>query len=197
VLTDRPLLAKLMRSFRDWGKDCWCKPGEDDTCGKRFAGEYDHKYTFSHIGYNLKMSDLHAAIGIAQMGKLSGFVLARQLNHAYLWRELNNLGGMHEYFIFPPQDAGISWFGFCLICKPPIKRNDITKYLEAQGVQTRIIFAGNVLKQTAYADTVLRADFPLPDTGRVHTDAFWVGCWPGLKIEQLNHIVATIEEYVK
>jgi CDP-4-dehydro-6-deoxyglucose reductase, E1 len=193
VLTDSPKLAKLVRSFRDWGKDCWCDCGVDNTCGKRFDGEIDHKYLFSHIGYNLKMSDLHAAVGVAQMDKLEGFVEARQKNHAILQTSLEDV--IDDYFELPWPQYYVSWFGFALICKPPIERNAITRWLEAQGIQTRVVFGGNVLRQPAYRFFNHRVIGDVPNTDIVHDRAFWVGCWPGLTVEQLDYTVAKIAEY--
>lgn len=195
VLTQSPKLAKLLRSFRDWGKDCWCEPGKDDTCGRRFAGEYDHKYTFSHVGYNLKMSDLHAAVGVAQLEKLDKFISLRDINYGYLWANLIANDAKQFFDFIPPQEQIISWFGFTLICKPPVKRNDITRWLEGRGIQTRIVFAGNVLRQPAYQYFNMRVIGDLPNTNRVHDDAFWVGCWPGLTQAQLDYVVENIKEY--
>lgn len=191
VLTDSPKLAKLLRSFRDWGRDCWCEPGHDNTCGKRFDGELDHKYTFSHIGYNLKMSDLHAAIGAAQMDKLSGFVDARRANHRALLDRMSSIDG----FIPPNSRNDVSWFGFALICTPPIDRNAITRWLEGRGIQTRIIFAGNILRQPAYKFFNHRVVGGLTNTDIIHDRAFFVGCWPGLTSEQINYVADSIAEY--
>lgn len=197
ALLTNPALGKLARSFRDWGKSCWCLPGHDDTCGRRFAGEIDHKYQFNHIGYNLKMSDLHAAIGVAQMERLPEFIQKRQLNHRYLWRRLNAIPNIWDYFGRPP-DADVSWFGFCLICTPATDRNAVTKYLEARNIQTRIVFGGNLLRQPAYRQMVARQDFwPYVNSDVVHYQAFWVGCWPGLTIEHLDYIVECVSDYVR
>lgn len=192
VLVDSPKLAKVVRSYRDWGRDCWCEPGTDNTCGRRFAGEYDHKYTYSRIGYHLAMTEFQGAIGSVQMDRLFDFVSLRATNHAFL-NMLMTKAGMDEYFILPP-DVFASWFGYALICKSPVSRNAITQWLEAKGVQTRVVFGGNLLRQPAYAGFDAG---PMPNADIVHDSAFWVGCWPGLGPEQLEYTVNSIVEYCK
>jgi CDP-4-dehydro-6-deoxyglucose reductase, E1 len=193
VLTDSPKLAKLLRSFRDWGKDCWCLPGDDNTCGKRFDGEYDHKYTFSHIGYHLAMTDLQAAIGIAQVEKQPGFVDARDRNHAYLQKRM--VDKKQEQFFMLPPDNKASWFGYALICNPNIQRNFLQRWLESQDIQTRLVFGGNLLRQPAFKHMDCRIVGDLTNTDIVHERALWVGCWPGLTYEQLDYIVYSVVEY--
>lgn len=194
VLTDSPLLAKIVRSLRDWGRDCWCEPGHDNTCGRRFDGEYDHKYSYARLGFHLAMTEFQGAIGCVQMDRIDEFVFARASNHAYLAMKLT-AAGMDEYFTLPP-NVHASWFGFCLICKPPIDRNALTRWLEKQGIQTRLVFGGNLTRQQAFKRYSLRSvTYPNADT--VHERAFWVGCWPGLDKAQLDHVVNSVVEYTR
>lgn len=195
LLTRSPALAKIARSLRDWGKDCWCSPGEDNTCGKRFAGEYDHKYTFARLGYNLKMTEFQGALGSAQMDQLPEFIRRRSANHAYL-NACMAKAGMDEFFILPPA-LEASWFGYCLICKPPIARNDLVAWLELRGVQTRMVFGGNLLRQPALRGAQYRVHGGLDNTNLVHDNAFWIGCWPGLCGDQMDYAVNSIVEYCR
>lgn len=192
VLTDNPQTARILRSLRDWGKDCWCKPGQDDTCHRRFAGEYDHKYTFSRLGYHLAMTDLQAAIGIGQMDKLSSFVSDRSINHQWLHAQFVEKG-LEKYYMLPP-DEYASWFGFVVICKG-FSRQQLVTFLEDNQIQTRLVFGGNLLYQPAFRDVKYRCAESLPNTDRVHHDAVWVGCWPGLEAKQLEYIVARFDEF--
>ncbi len=194
VLVDNPRLAKIIRSLRDWGRDCWCEPGQDNTCGTRFEGEYDHKCTYSRVGYHLAMTEMQAAIGVAQMDKLPGFVEARKNNHAYLHAQMS-AAGMDKFFLLPP-DVEASWFGFALICNH-VTRNLITQFLEDKGIQTRVVFGGNLIRQPAYKGMLnpMWYTAELPNTDLVHNNGFWVGCWPGLKQAQLDYIVNSIVEY--
>jgi CDP-6-deoxy-D-xylo-4-hexulose-3-dehydrase len=190
VLVDNPALAKVVRSLREWGRDCWCEPGHDNTCGKRFDGDYDHKYTYSRIGYHLGITEFEGALGNAQMDRLEEFIFFRSSNHNYLWSQMKEKG-LDRFFIFPPDDLA-SWFGFALICKLPILRNSITQWLEGEGIQTRLVFGGNLTRQPAfrqYAGT-------FPNADKVHFSAFWVGCWPGLDKAQLDFIVESISDFV-
>lgn len=191
LLTDSPKLAKIVRSYRDWGRDCWCKPGFDNTCGTRFKGEYDHKYTYTRIGYNLKMTEFQAAIGSAQMEKLPGFIKLRGSNHEYLF---NNLKGL-PFTMFHDNSKTVSWFGFSLLCESGIDRLKITNWLDQQGVRNRPMFAGNILRQPAYKNIEHRRISNLINTDIVHQTGFWIGCWPGLTKEQLDYSVAKIKEY--
>ena len=195
VLTHSPALGKIVRSLRDWGRDCDCATGQDNKCGRRFAGDYDHKYTYSRIGYHLAMTDFQGALGAAQMDRLGEFVHNRWLNHKYLHASMV-VACLTDYFILPPDELA-SWFGFCLICKPPIKRNEITRYLESEGVQTRLVFGGNLTRQPAYRYFNHHVVGELTNTDNVHDNAFWVGCWPGLTIEQLDYTIETIKGYVE
>ena len=196
VTTDDPQLYKTLRSLRDWGRDCWCLPGHDNTCGKRFDGEYDHKYTYSRIGYNLKATEMQAAIGIEQLKKLPGFTQNRIRNFNYLWDNL--IYKFEKYFIFPKstlQDT--PWFGFPLTIKDGMyfTRKDIMQYLNSHGVGCRTIFAGNITKQPAYKDVKFIIDEPLTNTDKIHKDSFWVGSWHGLSLDQLDYTVNVFEDF--
>lgn len=195
VLTRSPKLGKIARSLRDWGKDCWCHPGEDNTCGRRFADMRDHKYTFSRLGYNLKMTDFGGALGSAQMDKLPGFVDARAYNHARLNQLMMDFS-LDEYFILPPLHYA-SWFYYCLICRPGIDRNAIVAHLEQNGIQTRRVMAGNILRQPGYAEIDHNVIGTLSNTNIVDTSAFCVGCWPGLSEDQLQWIVFSVYNHIK
>jgi CDP-4-dehydro-6-deoxyglucose reductase, E1 len=200
VMTNNPALKKLVESFRDWGRDCWCEPGVDDTCGKRFGWQlgdlpagYDHKYTYSHIGYNLKLSDMQAAVGVAQLEKLEGFIEQRHQNFAYLLEELRPL---EEFLILPEATphSDPSWFGFPITVREsaPISRNDLVRALELQKIGTRLLFGGNLLRQPAYRNITHRKIGDLETADRIMNQTFWVGVYPGLNKAMLNHIVETL-----
>jgi CDP-4-dehydro-6-deoxyglucose reductase, E1 len=202
VLTQNPLLKKLVESFRDWGRDCWCEPGVDNTCGKRYdwqLGElphgYDHKYTYSHIGYNLKLTDMQAAVGVAQLAKLEGFIEKRRENFAYL---LEKLSPLEEFLILPEAtpNSEPSWFGFALTVREdaPFSRNELVQYLDKRKIGTRLLFGGNLLRQPAYKDVVHRVVGDTTQTDRVMNGTFWVGIYPGLTLEHLDYIAASIRE---
>jgi CDP-6-deoxy-D-xylo-4-hexulose-3-dehydrase len=197
VLTDKPMLKTLVESFRDWGRDCWCDPGKDNTCGKRFEWElgslpcgYDHKYTYSHIGYNLKLTDMQAAVGVSQLRKLPGFVAARRANFARLKEGLRDL---EEFFIMPEATPGSdpSWFGFPIAVRPgaPFTRNQVTRFLEDRKIATRLVFAGNLLRQPAYREIQHRVVGTLDNTDFVMNNVFWVGVYPGITEEMLAYMV--------
>ena len=201
VFTDKPLLKRIMESFRDWGRDCYCPPGEDNTCGKRFAWQlgdlpagYDHKYTYAHLGYNLKITDMQAACALAQMDRLDDFIAARKRNFTWLRERLQ---GSSEYLVLPQATpkSDPSWFGFPLTVRDGerFKRVDLLRFLDARGVGTRLLFAGNLVRQPYMQDRNYRVAGPLPVTEKVMHDTFWVGIWPGLGEEQLEHIAASIE----
>ncbi len=202
VLTQSPKLKKLLESFRDWGRDCWCAPGVDNTCGKRFAQQlgnlpdgYDHKYTYSHIGYNLKLSDMQAAIGVSQLKKLNGFIDQRRANFEYLSQGLAS----HSELIELPKatrNSTPSWFGFPITVRDnsPINRTDMTRWLESRKIGTRLLFAGNLLRQPAYANIEHRVVGPLTNTDRVMMSTFWVGVFPGLSTAMLDWIIDNIKE---
>jgi CDP-6-deoxy-D-xylo-4-hexulose-3-dehydrase len=204
VLVDNPRLKKIVESFRDWGRDCWCDPGQADTCGKRFGwqlGElptgYDHKYIYSHRGYNLKATDMQAAVGVAQLDKLPSFITARKANFAFLYDQLSDLT---EYFILPEATPGSdpSWFGFPLAIRPtaPFRRPEVIWYLESRKIATRLLFGGNLIRQPAYADVAYRRIGLLPNTDFVMTNVFWIGVYPGLSAAQLNFMAASIHDMV-
>lgn len=196
VISQRASADKIVRSYRDWGKDCWCKAGHDNTCGKRFAGDWDHKYLFSHIGYHLPMTEFEGAIGVAQMDRLEGFVDARQDNHAHLLKCAHELG-LNEYFILPYAEphVSVSWFGFSLISRGKVNRNGICQWLDSLGVGNRPVFGGNLLRQPAYRGLDCRVIGNLPNADIVHERAFWIGCWPGLSRDQLDFAMDMINQY--
>jgi len=205
VMTNRPKLKKLIESFRDWGRDCWCPPGENNSCGQRFEwqlGElpygYDHKYTYSHIGYNLKMTDMQAAVGVAQLKKLPAFIHTRKQNWQYLSDQLKPL---EEYFILPQPtpNSDPSWFGFLLTVRPeaPFNRNELVRHLEARQIGTRQLFGGNLTRQPAYQNVPYRVVGELTNTDVVMNDSFWVGVYPGLTAEMLDYMVEIINEFVR
>ncbi|MHB1700151.1 MAG: lipopolysaccharide biosynthesis protein RfbH [Acidobacteriaceae bacterium] len=205
VLTDKPLLKTLAESFRDWGRDCWCEPGKDNTCGKRFDWQlgdlpcgYDHKYTYSHIGYNLKVSDMQAAIGVSQLDKLPGFIAARNANFAYLYQALKPL---EEFLILPEAtpESEPSWFGFPIAVREnaPFTRDQLTRELDARKIGTRLLFAGNLLRQPAYQGVKHRVVGDLKNTDFVMNNVFWIGLYPGLSHEMLDHTVGTIAAFAR
>ncbi|WP_174887606.1 lipopolysaccharide biosynthesis protein RfbH [Cohnella herbarum] len=197
VLTSSPKLKKIVESFRDWGRDCWCEPGKDNTCGKRFDWQhgdlpqgYDHKYTYSHIGYNLKVTDMQAAIGVAQLNKLEAFIMKRKQNFAFLKASLKPL---EDVLILPEATEGSdpSWFGFPITVREdaPLTRNQLVQALEQHRIGTRLLFAGNILRQPAYKDMNCRIVGELRNTDRIMNDTFWIGVYPGLSSEMLQHVV--------
>ena len=205
VYTDNPLLHKIIRSMRDWGRDCVCASGQDGLCGHRFDAQYgelplgyDHKYVYSHFGYNLKVTDMQAAVGCAQLGKLSGFVEARQKNFEYL---RNRLEAAERFLVLPEPCPGSrpSWFGFLMTCREGVCKNRIVQHLEEKGVQTRMLFAGNLLRQPCF-DTMrksaqgYRVAGSLEQTDRIMRDAFWIGVYPGMTVEMLDDMADRILE---
>lgn len=204
VMTDKPILQVLIDSFRDWGRDCWCEPGKDNTCGKRFDWQlgtlpcgYDHKYTYSHIGYNLKATDMQAALGLSQIDKLPQFIERRKENFAYLKAALKPL---EEFLILPEatEHSDPSWFGFPIGVKrdAPFTRDQLTHALEAQKIGTRLLFAGNLLRQPAYEGWEYRVVGDLQNTDFVMNQVFWIGVFPGLTREMLDFIVKTASDFV-
>jgi CDP-6-deoxy-D-xylo-4-hexulose-3-dehydrase len=202
VLTDSPVLKKVAESFRDWGRDCWCEPGCDDTCGKRFDWQlgdlphgYDHKYTYSHIGYNLKVTDMQAAVGVSQLAKLPAFIEARRKNFAYLQAGLAPLAGP---LLLPEATPGSdpSWFGFpiTVTAESPAGRNQLVRALTERKIGTRLLFAGNLLRQPAYRDVPHRVVGELANADRVMNDTFWIGVWPGLTTEMLDFVIRSLQE---
>lgn len=204
VLTDKPALQVLIDSFRDWGRDCWCEPGVDNTCGKRFEWQlgtlpcgYDHKYTYSHIGYNLKATDMQAALGVSQIEKLPEFIARRKENFAYLRAALE---GLSDVLLLPVAgaDSDPSWFGFPIGVKANagFTRDQMTRALEAQKIGTRLVFAGNLLRQPAYEGIECRVIGDMVNTDFVMNHVFWIGVYPGLTKEMLDFIVKTMGEFV-
>src|SRR5580692_5309912 len=205
VLTQSPAIKKLAESFRDWGRDCWCDPGKSNTCGKRFDWQlgglpagYDHKFTYSHIGYNLKATDLQAAVGVAQLKKLPGFIAARRENFAKLHAALSDLS---DIFILPEATAHSdpSWFGFPLAVRKnaPATRNQVVGFLESRNIATRQLFGGNLLRQPAYRDIERRVIGDLPNTDFVMNNAFWVGLYPGITQPMIDYMVDTFHQIPK
>jgi CDP-6-deoxy-D-xylo-4-hexulose-3-dehydrase len=204
VLTDNSKLKTLVESFRDWGRDCWCEPGKDNTCGKRIGwqlGElpegYDHKYTYSHIGYNLKATDMQAAVGVAQLAKLPAFIEARRRNFQVLWQGLSDLA---EFFILPQATPGSdpSWFGFPITVADdaPFTRNQLVQFLEARKIGTRLLFGGNLTRQPAYQGLRHRVIESLENTDRVMHNTFWLGIYPGVSTAMLDFVIESIHEFV-
>jgi CDP-6-deoxy-D-xylo-4-hexulose-3-dehydrase len=204
VLTDKPQLQVLIDSFRDWGRDCWCEPGLDNTCGKRFDWQlgslpcgYDHKYTYSHMGYNLKATDMQAALGVSQMDKLPEFIARRKANFAYL---KNALKPLEEFLVLPEAtpNSDPSWFGFPIGVKKdaPFKRDQLTYALEAKKIGTRLLFAGNLTRQPAYEGWEYRVAGDLTNTDYVMSNVLWVGIFPGLTEAMLDFIARTAIEFV-
>jgi CDP-6-deoxy-D-xylo-4-hexulose-3-dehydrase len=205
VLTDTPLLRTLCESFRDWGRDCWCEPGKDNTCGKRFdwqLGElpcgYDHKYTYSHIGYNLKLTDMQAAIGVAQLQKLPCFIETRRNNFRLLHEGLRDL---EHLFILPEATPGSnpSWFGFPIGIRPGagLSRDEVTGHLERHKIATRLLFGGNLIRQPAYRDVPRRVIGDLRNSDFVMNQVFWIGVYPGLSREKIDYILSTFHTLEK
>jgi CDP-6-deoxy-D-xylo-4-hexulose-3-dehydrase len=202
VVTNKPPLKTLVESFRDWGRNCWCEPGKDNTCGKRFGWQlgglpcgYDHKFTYSHVGYNLKATDLQASIGVAQLRKLPGFIEARRRNFAYLRAALADLA---EFFILPEATPGSdpSWFGFILGVRPnaPFSRHDMIRHLDANRIASRLLFGGNLTRQPAYQGVDYRVVGELTNTDFIMNNAFWIGVYPGLSEAHLDYAVETIRQ---
>jgi CDP-6-deoxy-D-xylo-4-hexulose-3-dehydrase len=209
VYTNDTTLKRVIESFRDWGRDCWCPSGKDNTCGERFNrqfGElpvgYDHKYVYSHFGYNLKVTEMQAAIGCAQLEKLSGFGAARRKN----WQLLHDgLLGLEDVFVLPEatENADPSWFGFLLTVRKgaPFTREQIVTHLEAKGIQTRMLFAGNLIKHPCFDEMRregkgYRVVGTLDNTDQIMNDTFWLGVYPGMTDEMVAYMVETILEFV-
>jgi CDP-6-deoxy-D-xylo-4-hexulose-3-dehydrase len=201
VMIKKVAHKRIVESFRDWGRDCWCAPGCDNTCLKRYEwslGElpqgYDHKYTYSHLGYNLKSGDIQAAIGLAQLERLDSFVELRRRNWKYLEEGLSSL---QDFLITPKasENSEPSWFGFALTVKKssPKSRNEIVRELNERNIGTRLLFGGNLLRQPAFMGTPRRVIGNLENTDRVMNDTFWIGVWPGLSIEMLDYMISSIK----
>ncbi|MFA4849425.1 MAG: lipopolysaccharide biosynthesis protein RfbH [Methanoregula sp.] len=205
VVTSDPLLKKIIMSFRDWGRDCWCEPGCDNTCKKRFDWQlgalpkgYDHKYIYSHIGYNLKATDMQAAIGVEQLKKLPEFIEKRRMNFNTLYQGLKLF---ENFFVFPEPTAHSepSWFGFPILVREnaAFTRQDIVQYLEENKIATRMLFGGNLLKQPAYANITHRMIGPINNTDLVLNNLFWIGIYPGLTTEKLNYVIKIFKDFFR
>jgi CDP-6-deoxy-D-xylo-4-hexulose-3-dehydrase len=205
VLTSSPALKRAAESMRDWGRDCWCPPGKDNTCQKRYNWSlgalpkgYDHKYTYSHVGYNLKVSDMQAAIGVSQLKKLPDFIAKRRANFNYLSAKLSKY---EKELLLPRATAGSdpSWFGFPITVKKesPIGRNELVHYLEDNKIGTRLLFAGNLIKQPAYQNVMYRVVGGLENTDTIMNDTFWIGVYPGLNEEHLDYVCEKIGTILK
>ncbi|WP_297880363.1 lipopolysaccharide biosynthesis protein RfbH [uncultured Campylobacter sp.] len=207
VYTNNPKLHKIVRSFRDWGRDCVCPPGHDDFCGRRFEGRhgdlpygYDHKYVYSHFGYNLQATDMQAAVGVAQLKKLPSFVARRRHNFARLRAALADLG---DAFVLPGATAHAdpSWFGFLLTCRDGVDRAKIVPYIEGRGIQTRMLFAGNLTKHPCFdamraSGEGYRVAGTLASTDRIMNDTFWLGVYPGLTDAKIDYMAQVVRDAV-
>lgn len=202
VLTSKPILKTILESYRDWGRDCWCAPGKDNTCLKRFDQNqgllpygYDHKFIYSHIGYNLKATDMQASIGLKQLDKLEFFIKRRRENWNFLFESLSEL----DWAILPKatEKSNPSWFGFPITIKPgsEIKTRNLTKQLNDLGIGTRQLFAGNLVRQPAYSHSNFRVVGGLPNTDLIMNNTFWVGVWPGLTQEMLAFVATSLKTY--
>jgi CDP-4-dehydro-6-deoxyglucose reductase, E1 len=205
VLTSNPQLKMIVESFRDWGRDCFCAPGKNDTCGKRFEWQlgdlpfgYDHKYTYSHTGYNLKITEMQAAVGLAQLAKLDVFINSRKTNFKYL-RE--NLDFFSKYVILPeptPQSEP-AWFGFPMTIRDdaPFSRDDLISFLASKMIDTRPLFAGNITKQPYFSEKSFKVYYNLENTDRIMKNSFWIGVYPGLDEAMLQYVVKQFQEFAQ
>ena len=206
VYTDDPLLKKIMLSIRDWGRDCWCESGVDNTCGCRFTRQfgklpvgYDHKYVYSHFGYNLKVSDMQAAVGCAQLEKIPAFVEKRKENFSRLYNGLKDLEELALFEKYPESDP--SWFGFLITLtdKAKFSRNELAQYLENSNIQTRNLFAGNIIKHPCFDALTEGVDYrvagELKNTDRIMNDAFWIGLYPGMGEDKTDYMISKIREF--
>jgi CDP-6-deoxy-D-xylo-4-hexulose-3-dehydrase len=205
LTTDKIQLKRLIESFRDWGRDCWCDPGCDDTCGKRFGWKlgslptgYDHKFIYSHLGYNLKITDMQAAVGVAQLKKLSSFVKARQKNWKFL---RDGLERFDSFFILPEptKNSEPSWFGFALTVRDdaPFSKNDVVEFLESNHIATRMLFSGNIIRHPCFQDVEYRVVGDLENTDAIMKNTFWLGVYPGIDSEMISYILEKFDNFLK
>ena len=204
VVTNNPVLNKILESFRDWGRDCWCAPGESDTCNRRYDWQlgnlpyaYDHKYIYSHIGYNLKLTDLQASIGVSQLDKVDSFIQKRKVN----WERLHSgLSNLEEFFILPQKqkNSDPSWFGFALTVKQsaPFSRPELINHLDEKKINSRFLFGGNILWQPAYLNSEHREVGSLSNSDTVALGTFWLGVFPGLTNGMIDFVIETIQDFV-
>jgi len=204
VLVKSAPMKKIVESLRDWGRDCWCPPGNDNTCGRRFdwqLGElpygYDHKYVYSHIGYNLKLTDMQAAVGVAQLKKLPDFIAARRHNFKRLYAGLKKF---EEVLILPETTpkSNPSWFGFAITIRPgaPFSRLELVQHIESRRIGTRLLFGGNLMRQPAYINMPHRVVGPLTNADIITDNTFWLGVYPGLNDEMVDFMIATVSEFI-
>lgn len=207
VYTNNPVLHKIIRSFRDWGRDCMCPAGRDNLCGHRFDGQhgelpagYDHKYVYSHFGYNLKVTDMQAAIGCAQLKKLPQFGESRRKNFSRL---LNGLSDLQDKFILPApcENSNPSWFGFLITCRAGVERYEVVKYLESHNVQTRMLFSGNILRHPCFDEMRktgegYRVVGELTNTDEIMRNTFWIGVYPGMTEEKIDYMIKILHESI-
>ena len=206
VYTDNPLLYKIVKSLRDWGRDCVCESGQDNRCGHRFDGQYgqlpqgyDHKYVYSHLGYNLKATDMQAAVGCAQLKKMPHFAERRRENYKRLY---DGLADLQDKLILPEPLPGSdpSWFGFLITCREGVEKNRIVRHLEENKIQTRMLFGGNMTKQPCFTSMTEGKDYrcigDLPETDRIMNRSFWIGVYPGMTDEMIDEMVRRIREVV-
>ena len=204
VVTNDPQLKDIILSFRDWGRDCWCEPGCDNTCGKRFGWQlgdlpygYDHKYIYSHIGYNLKVTDMQAAVGVEQLKKLPSFIKSRKENFDKIY---NRLKAYEDYLLLPEKEekSDPSWFGFPVLVKnnAPFNRDDLVNHLEDNKIATRMLFGGNLTKQPAYENIEFRLVGSLENTDQVMNNLFWVGVYPGITAAKMEYMLSIFENFL-
>ena len=198
-------MKRIVESFRDWGRDCWCLTGKDNTCGKRFEWQlgdlpfgYDHKYIYSHLGYNLKLSDMQAALGCAQLDRIDSFIEIRKKNYSYLE---NHLSKYSDVLILPKSSntTETSWFGFPIVVRDnaPFTRNELINFLEQNKIGTRLLFGGDLTKQPAYSNTKYRLAGDLQNTQVIMNQCFWIGIYPGITKEMLIYMTQTFDTFFK
>ena len=205
VFTKNPKLKRILESFRDWGRDCWCDPGKENTCGKRFGWElgklpkgYDHKYIYSHAGYNFKITDMQAAVGLAQMDRLDDFIAKRKRNFKFL---KDGLKKFERYFILPEptENSDPSWFGFLMTHREnaPFQREELVQYLNQNQIATRLLFAGNITKQPYFVNRNYRVSGSLKNTDQIMLRTFWIGVYPKLTEEMLDYVIMIIGNFMQ